>query len=453
MKRTLAISALQLCTAACMLGQMAGMATPDPGAIPVTKASNVTFTKDVAPIVQQHCQSCHRPGEGTPFSMLSYEEARPWAIAMKRMVVTRAMPPWFEDGHTEKFENNRSLTQAQIDTIAAWVDAGAPKGDPKDMPPALDFVKGWTIPKPDKIYQLPRAFSVPATGILDYQYVILPTGFTKDTWVQDVEAAPTDRSVVHHIVAYVRTPGSNYFKDQPKGEFFVAPPAKTGEKAAKDDVPSDWLVGYAPGQPPDMFVPGQAKLIPAGSDIVLEVHYMPEGKASTDQSNVGLVLAKEAPTERVMTLQAGNEKFKIPPGDPDYRVEASYTFRREVTLLGLHPHMHMRGKDMSYRLVFPNGETRSILNVPHYNWHWQLWYNLAKPITLPAGTRVECTAHYDNSANNPENPDPSKTVTWGQQSFDEMMVCFFNVAFPADTPSKDLLPMPKTETETTARTQ
>jgi hypothetical protein len=453
MKRTLAISAMQLCTAVCMLGQMAGMATPDPGAIPVTKASNVTFTKDVAPIVEQHCQSCHRPGEGTPFSMLSYEEARPWAIAMKRMVVTRAMPPWFEDGHTEKFENNRSLTQTQIDTIAAWVDAGAPKGDPKDMPPALDFVKGWTIPKPDKIYQLPRAFSVPATGILDYQYVILPTGFTKDTWVQDVEAAPTDRSVVHHIVAYVRTPGSNYFKDQPKGEFFVAPPAKTGEKAAKDDVPSDWLVGYAPGQPPDMFVPGQAKLIPAGSDIVLEVHYMPEGKASTDQSNVGLVLAKEAPTERVMTLQAGNEKFKIPPGDPDYRVDASYTFRREVTLLGLHPHMHMRGKDMSYRLVFPNGETRSILNVPHYNWHWQLWYNLAKPITLPAGTRVECTAHYDNSANNPENPDPSKTVTWGQQSFDEMMVCFFNVAFPADTPSKDLLPMPKTETETTARTQ
>jgi mono/diheme cytochrome c family protein len=453
MKRTLAISALQLCTAVCMLGQMAGMATPDPGAIPVTKASNVTFTKDVAPIVQQHCQSCHRPGEGTPFSMLSYEEARPWAIAMKRMVVTRAMPPWFEDGHTEKFENNRSLTQAQIDTIAAWVDAGAPKGDPKDMPSALEFVKGWTIPKPDKIYQLPQAFSVPATGILDYQYVILPTGFTKDTWVQDVEAAPTDRSVVHHIVAYVRTPGSNYFKDQPKGEFFVAPPAKTGEKAAKDDVPSDWLVGYAPGQPPDMFVPGQAKLIPAGSDIVLEVHYMPEGKAATDQSNVGLVLAKEAPTERVMTLQAGNEKFKIPPGDPDYRVDASYTFRREVTLLGLHPHMHMRGKDMSYRLVFPDGETRSILNVPHYNWHWQLWYNLEKPITLPAGTRVECTAHYDNSANNPENPDPSKTVTWGQQSFDEMMVCFFNVAFPADTPSKDLLPMPKTETETTARTQ
>jgi hypothetical protein len=181
------------------------------------------------------------------------------------------------------------------------------------------------------------------------------------------------------------------------------------------------------------------------------VHYMPEGKATTDQANLGLVLAKAPPTERVMTLSTGNEKFKIPPGDPNYRVDASFTFRREVTLLGMHPHMHMRGKDMSYRLVFPDGTTRSILNVPHYNWHWQLWYNLAKPIVLPAGTKVECTAHYDNSAGNPENPDPGKTVTWGQQSFDEMMVCFFNVAFPADTPSKELLPLPATETA--ARTQ
>ncbi|MGC2399550.1 MAG: cytochrome c [Acidobacteriaceae bacterium] len=454
MKRTLPIFAAPWFLAACMFGQMAGMPEhkPDPQPLPVTKASNVTFSKDVAPIVQQHCQSCHRPGEGTPFSMTSYAEVRPWAVAMKQMVVTHAMPPWFEDGRTEKFENNRSLTQSQIDTIAAWVDAGAPEGDPKDMPPAISYVQGWTIPQPDKVYQLPHPFSVPATGILDYQYVIIPTGFTQDTWVQDVEAAPTDRSVVHHIVAYVRTPGSNYFKNEPKEQFFIAPPAKTGEKAEKDDVPSDWLVGYAPGQPPDMFEPGQAKLVPAGSDIVLEVHYMPEGKASSDQSNVGLVLAKEPPAERVMTLSAGNEKFRIPPGDPNYRVDASFTFRREVTLLGVHPHMHMRGKDMSYRLVFPDGTTRDILNVPHYNWHWQLWYNLAKPIVLPAGTRVECTAHYDNSAGNPENPDPTKTVTWGQQSFDEMMVCFFNVAFPAGTPSKELLPVKSAETASTAQT-
>ena len=452
MKQIFSILVFQLCMTALVSGQMTGMAghpsQPPDGAntsSPAANPSKVTFAKDVAPIVQQHCQGCHRPGEGAPFSMLTYEDLRPWASEMKRMVQQRAMPPWFEDGHTEQFENNRSLTQAQIDTIVAWVNAGAPKGDPKDLPPPRQFVQGWAIPKPDVVFQLPRPFSIPDSGILEYQYVILPTGFTKDTWVQYVEAAPTDRSVVHHIVAYVRRPGSNYFKDQPKGVFFEAPPAKTGAKADPDDVPSDWLVGYAPGQPPDIFDHGQAKLVPAGSDIVLEVHYMPEGKATTDQSSVGLVLAKAPPKERVMTLSAVNETFKIPPGDPNYRVDSSFTVRHDVTLLGMHPHMHTRGKDMEYRLVFPNGETRTILNVPHYNWHWQLWYNLAKPIALPKGTKIECTAHFDNSANNSENPDPTKTVIWGQQSFDEMMVCFFNFAFPAQLSAKEVLPLPTTD--------
>jgi mono/diheme cytochrome c family protein len=453
MIRKLLILAVEMGTAGCLLAQMAGM-TPHhkqqsnstPASAQVSHNSKLTFTKDIAPIVQQHCQSCHRPGEGTPFSLLTYETAKPWVDEIKDMVQERAMPPWFEDGQTEKFENNPSLTQAQIDTIVDWVNAGAPKGNPKDMPPARHFVQGWTIPKPDVVYQLPKPFPIPATGILQYQYVILPTGFDKDTWVQDAEAAPTDRTVVHHIVAYVRNPGSPYFKGQPKGVFFEAPPSKKDTKADPGDVPSDWLVGYAPGQPPDMFKPGQSKLVPAGSDIVLEVHYMPEGKATIDQSNLGLVLAKDPPQERVMTLSAGNETFKIPPGDPNYRVDASFTVRQDVTLLGMHPHMHTRGKDMEYRLIFPDGQTRTILNVPHYNWHWQLWYNLAEPIALPKGTKIECTAHFDNSKNNPENPDPTKTVIWGQQSFDEMMVCFFNLAFPANLATKDLVPLPKADT-------
>jgi mono/diheme cytochrome c family protein len=434
------------------MGQMPGMANhADPSAdnssasTTTSSSPKVTFSKDVAPILQQHCQTCHRPGEGAPFSMLTYEDARPWARAMKKMVQQREMPPWFEDGHTEKFANNRSLTQGEIDTIVEWANAGAPKGNPEDLPPPKQWVEGWSIPKPDVIFQLPKPFSIPESGVLEYQYVILPTGFTEDKWVQFVEAAPSDRSVVHHIVAYVRRPGSNYFRDQPKGMFFEAPPSKTDKKADPDDVPSDWLVGYAPGQPPDIFEHGQAKLVPAGSDIVLEVHYMPEGKVTTDQSSVGLVFAKEPPTERVMTLTAVNENFKIPPGDPNYEVDSSFTVRHEVTLLGMHPHMHTRGKDMQYRLVFPNGETRTILNVPHYNWHWQLWYNLAEPIKLPTGTRIECTAHFDNSVNNPENPDPTKTVIWGQQSFDEMMVCFFNFAFPANVSAKEILPLPKAD--------
>jgi hypothetical protein len=285
---------------------------------------------------------------------------------------------------------------------------------------------------------------------MEYQYVILPTGFTKDTWVQDVEAAPTDRSVVHHIVAYVRAPGSNYFKDQPKGVFFEAPPAKKDAKAPKDDVPTDWLIGYAPGQPPDMFKLGQAKLIPAGSDLVLEVHYMPEGKATTDQARIGLVLAKNPPTERALTLTAGTEKFAIPPNNPDYPVDASLTLHEDVTLLGMHPHMHMRGKAAQYRLVFPDGKKQTILNVPRYNWRWQLWYNLAQPIALPKGTRIECTEHFDNSKGNKENPDPNKTVTWGQQSYDEMMVCMVNVAFKSSITTKQLLkgPAPATSKQT-----
>ena len=449
MKRILLILAVEVGTAGCFFGQMTGMHHMPTSDAPVdttprTHRTDLTFTKDIAPIVEEHCQSCHRPGEGTPFSLLTYESAKPWVKDIKKMVETRAMPPWFDDGTTEKFENNRRLTQDQINTIVDWVNSGAAKGDPKDMPPAREWVTGWTIPKPDVVYQLPHPFSVPATGVMQYQYVIIPSGFTKDTWVQDVEAAPTDRRVVHHIVAYVRAPGSNYFKDQPKNVFFEAPPAKKDGKAApKNDVPNDWLVGYAPGQPPDMFKPGQAKLIPAGSDIVLEVHYMPEGEATTDQSKLGLVLAKDPPLERTMTLSAGNEKFAIPPNDPNYRVDATYTIPQDMTLLGMHPHMHTRGKSAQYRLVFPDGETKTVLNVPRYNWHWQLWYNLEQPIKLPKGTKLECTEHFDNSKDNPENSDPNKTVTWGQQSFDEMMVCMFNVAFPSTYTTKYILSPPK----------
>src|ERR1700728_3500973 len=187
--------------------------TPSPVAKPTVHNSKLTFTKDIAPILQQNCQTCHRPGEGTPFSMMTYETTQPWTQDIKRMVTARQMPPWFEDGTTKKFENNRALAQSDIDKIVEWVNAGAPKGDIKDMPKPREYAEGWTIPKPDIVYQLPKPFPIPAHGIMEYQYVIIPTGFTKDTWVQYVEAAPTDRSVVHHIVAYVRRPGSNYFKD------------------------------------------------------------------------------------------------------------------------------------------------------------------------------------------------------------------------------------------------
>jgi hypothetical protein len=318
------------------------------------------------------------------------------------------------------------------------------------MPPPLSFVEGWGIPKPDITFQLPKEFPVPKSGMVEYQYVIVPTGFTEDKWVQAAEVRPTERSVVHHIIAYVREPGSNYFKGQKAGEFFEAPPPKTDEPADTSALPSDFLVGYAPGQPAEILQPGEAKLIKAGSDIVFEVHYTPNGKAVMDRTKLGLVLAKEPPKKRVQTLSATNGTFKIPPGDPNYRVDASFEIRKPLTLASIHPHMHARGKDFEYRVVFPNGDTRTILRVPQYNWHWQLWYNLAEPIDLPVGARIECTAHFDNSKNNPENPDPTKTVIWGQQSWDEMMVGFFNLVYDPKISPKDLVPEQKAATKSPA---
>ena len=432
MGRASCVLLLAICFSTCSFSQSPNLAT-------------VTFTKDVAPILQKNCQTCHRPGEAAPFLLLTYEQARPWAPSMKRVVQQKIMPPWFADPSFGHFSNDRSLTEKEISTIVAWVNAGAPKGDPKDMPAQPNFVEGWGIPKPDVIFELPHAFPVPESGMIEYQYVILPTGFTEDKWIQAAEARPTDRSVVHHMIAYVREPGSNYFKDQKPGVFFEAPPPKQDEKTDTSALPSDFLVGYAPGQPAEILRPGQAKLIKAGSDIVLEVHYTPNGKATSDQARLGLIFAKQTPKERVLTLSAVNGTFKIPPGDPNYRVDATFEVPREVKLVGLHPHMHTRGKDFEYRLVFPNGDTQTILKVPAYNWHWQLWYNLAEPIILPKGTKIECTAHFDNSPNNPENPDPTKTIIWGQQNWDEMMVGFFNLVFDAKLPAKDLLPHPKSE--------
>ena len=412
-------------------------------ALAATNPPAVTFTRDVAPVLQKNCQGCHRPGEAAPFSLLTYEQARPWAKAMKEAVRMKKMPPWFADPHYGKFSNDRSLAQKDADILAAWADAGAPQGDPKDLPAPLDFVEGWSIPKPDVVFELPRTYQIPASGTIEYQKVIVPSGFTEDKWVQFAEARPDDRAHVHHMILFIREPESHWLRGaaQP-GEFFVAPKVKD-ETVDTSALPSDFLVGYAPGQPPEILPNGQAKLIKAGSDLVLEIHYTTNGKASTDRSKFGLVFAKEPPKERVLTLSATNGTFKIPPGDANYKVDAAFELGSTVRLASVHPHMHGRGKDFEYRIVYPTGETDTVLRVPHYNWHWQLWYNLAQPMVLPKGTKIECTAHFDNSPNNPDNADPTKEVTWGDQSWDEMMVGFFNLVFDAGTPVKDIFAAPK----------
>jgi len=381
-------------------------------------------------------------------SLMTYKETRPWARLIREAVVQRKMPPWHADPKVGEFLNDPRLSDVDVATIDAWARTGAREGDPKDLQSPPVFSEDWHI-KPDLVLTIPE-FTVSGASQDEYEYIYVPTNFTEDKWVQAVEVRPTERSVVHHIIAYIREPGSNYFKDQKPGNFFEAPPPKAEEKVDTSALPSDFLVGYAPGQPAEILPAGEAKLIKAGSDIVFEVHYTPNGKAVMDRTKLGLILATEPPKKRVQTLSAVNGTFKIPPGDPNYRVDASFEIRKEVILASIHPHMHARGKDFEYRIVFPSGETRTILRVPQYNWHWQLWYNLDEPIVLPPGARIECTAHFDNSPNNPENPDPTKTVIWGQQSWDEMMVGFFNLVYDPKISPKDLLPEKKVVAESKA---
>jgi hypothetical protein len=410
--------------------------------------SQITFNKDVLSIVQKRCQGCHRPGEVAPMPFLTYSDVRPWAKAIREAVLTRKMPPWFADPHYGKFSNDRSLTKGEIDTLVSWVDGGAREGDPKDAPVPVEWVDGWSIGKPDAVFEMPHDFDVPAAGTIEYQYIVIPSGFTKDTWVQAAEARPGNRRLVHHIIAFVRPPGSEWLKEAKPGVPFVPVEKKEeGEDKKKEDkaesdeasTTPELLIGFAPGLVPMTLPPGRAKMVKAGSDFVFQMHYTATGKAGTDRSRIGVIFAKEPPSERVFTANASNTKFVIPAGDPAYRVDSSITLQAPARLVDLMPHMHYRGKDFEYRLVYPTGEKQIVLSVPKYDFNWQLFYYFSDPIVLPKGTKIECTAHFDNSPNNRYNPDPKKEVRWGDQTWEEMMIGWFDVAVDAGKDPADVI--------------
>lgn len=391
-----------------------------------------TFYRDVLPILQKHCQTCHRPGEIAPMPLVTYEQARPWARQIRDQVKSRRMPPWFADPCCGQFANDPSLSEAEIATLSEWAESRT-AGERKDAPAPVNWTPGWNIPSPDQVLAMPKAVAIPAGGDVEYTYEIVPTNFAEDKWVQMSEVRPGARQYVHHAVVYVRPPGSSWLRGAPVGQPFTASSLKDPAlQHQAHETTSDLLLVYAPGSSPDQWPDGLAKFIPAHSDLVFQMHYTTNGQAGEDQSSLGLVFSHKPPSQRVLSLQLANDHdpVPIPPNADNYRVEVRGTLPNDATLLSLFPHMHLRGKRFEFNLVRPEHRKETLLRV-NYDFYWQLSYRLAEPRPLPAGTELQAVAWYDNSANNPHNPDPNSPVRWGEQTYNEMMVGFFDVAVPA----------------------
>jgi hypothetical protein len=393
-------------------------------------SNDVTFNKDVLPVLQKNCQECHRPGEVAPMSLLSYSDARPWAKALKAAVVSQKMPPWFADPKYGHFANDRRLSADDVAIISAWADNGSPEGDAKDKPAPIHFAEGWQI-KPDMIIEMPEAFQIPAKGTINYQYIRVKGDIKKDLWVSAAEMRPGNPKVVHHAKLWVLPPGSKWMSTAEYGK-----PFEGQETGKNDQMDGNDIIGkFNPGLGAQSFdIGGSAKLIPKGSDFVFELHYTAAGHPTTDISKVGMVLAKSAPQTRYYVSPGTPAALNmvIPAGDGNAEVVAESTVGVDLRLTYIQPHMHLRGKDYEVRLIYPTGETQVAFK-GKWDFDWQLGYELKEPILLPKGTRIVTIAHYDNSPNNKWNPDATKEVRWGPQNWDEMQSGFLGFLMPANT--------------------
>jgi hypothetical protein len=404
-------------------------------------AAAPTFSADVAPIMYSKCVSCHRPGEVAPMSLITFRDVRPWVASIREKVASRAMPPWHADRAHGTFRNDLSLKQSEIDTIVTWANAGAPEGDPARLPKLPDFPNGWQIGTPDVVFEMPQTFPIPARGDIEYQYFEVATNFTEDRWMQAGEVRAGDRAHVHHIIIYVKEPEPVRRPTVVSVRPILAANAGAGQAAAPTPRPAaapradgappvqrtgdQMLINWAVGEDAPVHLPGMAKRIPKGASLVFQVHYTTNGTPGTDRSKVGLIFAKEPPRTEVRTGMIANPLFAIPAGADNYRIEAEATFSEDVNVWSMHPHMHLRGKDMTYTAIYPDGRSEIVLRVPKYDFGWQTDYWLAKPLMMPKGSKIHVQAHFDNSAANRHNPDPKATVRWGDQTWEEMMIGFF----------------------------
>jgi hypothetical protein len=370
---------------------------------------SVTYSSQIARIVQSRCVECHRAGQIAPFSLTSYKEVSAWAENMMEVIDNQRMPPWNANPKYGEFSNDSRMPAAERQLIAEWIENGCPEGDPSQLPAPVTFAEGWRIPKPDLIVKMPKAFKIPATGVVDYQYFIVDPGLKHDVWIKAAEGKPGNRSVVHHMVLSYMPPGQ------------------------KEPDPTDPLLkavaSSGPGIPALITPEGYARHIPAGSKLVFQMHYTPNGTEQTDQSEAGLVFADPATVKKEMQIGAAiNFQFVIPPGFDNFLCTAEDKFDKDTLLYALIPHMHLRGKSFRFIAAYPNGKTEILLDVPKYDFNWQNIFQLSKPRLMPKGSVLRCVAHFDNSENNLVNPDPTKLVHFGEQTFDEMLVGMYYYA-------------------------
>jgi hypothetical protein len=416
-----------------VVGVLVGLAAVAAPMHATTEGTSVgaTFNKDVLPILQKNCQTCHRPGEIAPMSFLTYKEARPWARAMKTAVVNRQMPPWFADPSYGHFANDKRLNEADIAAISAWADGGAVEGDAKDKPAPVTFPEGWGL-QPDMIVEMPKDVSLPANGTINYKSILVKANFTEDRWVVAADLRPGNPQAVHHMRAIVRPPGSNWMKDAVPGVAYEAGDPELGRQAED----SDLLGKFNPGLGAQDFSRfDSAKFVPKGSDIVFSMHYTAIGKETTDRSKLGLVFAKNPPRRRYFTHDgptAGN--LSIPAGAGNQEVVSEMTAMADTQLVYMQPHMHLRGKDYEVRLIYPSGASETIFKTK-WDFNWQLGFDLEQPLAIPKGTRIVGIAHFDNSTANKYNPDATSRVVWGPQNWEEMQNCFMSFLIDPNTPN------------------
>jgi hypothetical protein len=409
-----------------------------------------TFNKDVAPILYAQCTTCHRQGEVAPMSLRTYAEARPWARAIATQVKNGTMPPWHADPAIGHFANERRLTAEQKTTIARWVDAGAPEGAAADLPAAPRYTAGWNIGQPDAVLEMQEDYPIPATGDVPYVYFEVPANYAEDRWVKAWEVRPGTPAVVHHVIVYLRppeapaAPAGAPARPRPRGVVTFAdgmdiPPGQTGGDPLPDSErrpayaharprprgTAGSLGGFVPGNGMKIYPAGTAMRLPKGTSLVFQMHYTTIGKATTDRTRMGLVFAKEPPAMALGGTALVNGALHIPAGAARHRVDAEMTLNRDVLLFSMTPHTHVRGVGWRYDAVLPDGTTKPLLSVPNYDFDWQHEYQFATPVELPAGTRVTASAWYDNSTANKSNPDATKDVWWGDQTWEEMMFTSF----------------------------